>query len=373
MKKLFLYAFAAFAIFALGSCSDEEGGGYTPPLDKYTGGFYVLNEGQYGQPASVNYYNGTSWALEVFQSNNDGEKLGMTGTVAVCDADNMYIVTKEKPFLVKVGLRDFKMKAQLADDAIESQARSFALIDRKSGVLTTDRGAYLVTLDPLSIADEPFVETRNLNGDVAVSGGYIFLLGDVNAGNVVMVYDASTLAHVKDLGAAKTGFASAGGALWAGCDDKLLKINVSQLTSEEVALPASLSIYYNPTYTPTGLKASMTGNAIYFVNALSAYTGRDVYKHTIATGETAKVFTAPTAENPKDATKPLTYSVYGAGVNVNPRTGDLYLVYTRDGWGENYLFTDIYVVGADGTQKSRIPYTSENETVYWYPSMLIFR
>ena len=366
MKKFFsLLAIAA--IFA--ACSDDDGTPTPAPVpDKYQGGFYVLNEGQGN--ASINYYNSQSWDLMIYRANNGDEKLGVTGTVAVCNDNNMYIVTKEKPFMVEVGLSDFKKKSELGAEAISSQARSFALLDSSRGVLTTTTGAYVVSLDPLTLG-APIVESRNLRGDVAVGGGYIFLLTNANEDNVIKVYNASTFEFVKDLGTATTGFAEASGALWAANGDKLVKIDLSTLTSKEIALKDDLSVYYNQwAFTPTGLHASKAGDALYFVNGVvdgfSTY-GRDIYKYTITSDTSSKVFSAPVEGDG-------TFSVYGCGVNVDSRTGDLYLVYTQDGWGEFYLNTDIYVVDAStGQQKQKIAYTSDVETVYWFPSMLIFR
>lgn len=361
MKKLFLYAFAAFAIFALGSCSDEEGGGYVPPLDKYRGGFYVLNEGSYGHtPASVNYYDMASgrWSLEIFQANNSGEQLGNTGTVAVCSTDKMYIVSKETPRLVEVGLADFVKKSALSEEAFSGKAYGFALIDDSHGVLTTSEGAFSVSLDPIQL-DQAFYEGRALWGDVAVKDGYIFLTTSANENYVVKVYKASTLEFVKDFSAVTTGFTEAGGMLWAANKDKLVKIDPATLSAEEFALPEGISVYYNQwAYTPTGLHASKRGDALYFVEGTSS--GYDVYKFTIAAGSASKLFSAPVVDGNK-------YSVYGSGLNIDPATDELYLFYTQD-WGKNVM---IYVVdGATGELKKTFPYT---DAEYWYPSMLIFR
>lgn len=361
MKKLFLLAFAALAFAA---CSDDDNG-YKPAPgdnDKYKGGFYVMNEGWYGHtPASLNYYDAANgWSFDIYKANN-GDQLGVTGSVAVCSDDNMYIVTKETPFLVEVGLSDFVKKSALPADVFEVQARSFALLDNSRGVITTANSAYTVSLDPLELADEPFYEggPMSLAGDVAVSGGYIFLLGSNNEDNAIMVYDASTLKFVKNIGAATTGFTRAAGALWAANKGKLVKINTSDLSVSEVALADGLSVYYNQwAFTPTGLQASKAGDALYFANG--DFSGYDIYKYTIATGTASKFFSAPVIDGTQ-------YSVYGSGVNVDPKTGDLYLVYTKD-YGAH---TDIYVVdGNSGAQKQMFPYTDE---AYWYPSMLVFR
>lgn len=368
MKKLFLFA-CAFLTLAMGACSDDNDG-FTPPVDqndKYKGGFYVLNEGGGGDPASVNYYSDEGWQLRVDQTSNGGQKLGVTGSIGIFDKEYMYVVTKMSPFLVKFRLSDFSRVAALPEDAVDGQARSFALIDSKTGVLTTTEGAYRVTLDPLALAAEPFVQSRALRGDVAVTGGYIFLLANANEDNAIKVYDTSTLKFVKNVGTAVTGFAQIGNALWAANEDKLVKVDLSTLTSKEYPLGDGLSVFYNSmAFTPTGLHASKSGDALYFVQAFSAWTGRDIYKYTIASGTATKFFTAPVVGENQ-------YSTYGAGINVDPDTGDFYLTYTEDGWGEHYLNTDIYVVGADGTQKAVIPYTSEHETVYWFPSVILFR
>jgi len=130
---------------------------------------------------------------------------------------------------------------------------------------------------------------------------------------------------VKDLpAAAKTGFAEAGGMLWAAAGNKLFKINTTALTSEEVTLGDDLSVYYNQwAYTPTGLHASKKGDALYFVEGSSS--GYDVYRFTIATGAAEKLFPAPEVDGTR-------YSVYGAGLNADPESDDLYLFYTAD-WG----------------------------------------
>lgn len=361
MKKLLLYAFAAFAILSLGSCSDDDGYNYVPPTDKYTGGFYVLNEGSYGHtPASVNYYNPASgqWSLNIFQANNPGETLGNTGTMAVCGTDKMYLVSKGAPSLVEVGLADFVKKSALPEEALSAQAYGFALIDDAHGVLTTSEGAYSVALDPIRL-DRAFYEGRALWGDVAVKGGHVFLTTSANDGYVVKVYKASTLEFVKDFSSVTTGFTEAGGMLWAADKDKLVKIDPATLTAEEFALPEGISVYYNQwTYTPSGLHASKRGDALYFVEGTSS--GYDVYKYAIAAGTASKLFSAPVVEGQK-------YSVYASGLNIDPATDDLYLFYTND-WGAH---ATIYVVdGASGELKKTFPYT---DAEYWYPSMLIFR
>lgn len=153
------------------------------------------------------------------------------------------------------------------------------------------------------------------------------------------------------------------GSLWAANDNKLVKINVKTLETEEITLPDGLNVYYNSmAYTPSGLSASTTENALYFAEKTGegwTIYGKDIYKYDIDQQKATEFFEAP--EDDK--------SVYGAGINVNPNNGDVYIVYTEDGWGEHYLNTNIYVAdGQTGRQKAIIDYTGK----YWMPSKIIF-
>ena len=58
------------------------------------------------------------------------------------------------------------------------------------------------------------------------------------------------------------------------------------------------------------------------------------------------------------------------GVQVDPRNGDVYIIYTEDGWSTHYLNTNIYIAnGVTGTQKEVIDYTG----TYWFPSTIAFQ
>lgn len=366
MKKLLLFALFALTLTA---CTDEDTTHVPGPppsqnTDKYQGGYYVFNEGSFGHtPGSINYYNESTeeWTLNLFQLNNAEQTLGNTGTVAVCDADNMYLVCKEAPCLVKVGLSDFVKKASVDELPDENQAWGFALLDNSRGVLTTSQSAYIVSLDNLTLTPFHEGDPSSLSGDVAVSGGHIFLIGSANEDHAIMAFDALTLEFVKTVGTARTGFAKTGNAVWAANQQKLVRIDPTDLSSDELLLTDGLSVYYNSmAFTPTGLQASKEGDALYFVNALSDWEGRDVYKFDIGTSAATKIFEAPLTGTDQ-------YSAYGQCVHVHPGSGDLYLVYAKD-YGAN---ANIHIVDGDsGIEKKLIPYTDQP---YWFPSMLIFR
>ncbi len=203
---------------------------------------------------------------------------------------------------------------------------------------------------------ENVVSQKNDKEDIYKTENYLF----IRSQETVKVYNINDLSFNKQIGTEiKTGFAlTKDGMLWAANSNKLVKINPNSLESEEIQLPNNLKIFIDTTYKPSGLCASITENALYFAHAPN-FNGTDIYKFDITTQNVNKFFTAPT-----------NYSGYGAGIQVNPQNGDVYLIYTEDGWGAHYLNTYIYVVdGVTGTQKAIIDYTGE----YWFPSTITFQ
>ena len=85
----------------------------------------------------------------------------------------------------------------------------------------------------------------------------------------------------------KTGFAQTkDGNIWAANSQSLIKINPKTLDETTVELPDNINVFYNQwAYTPTGLCASTTENALYIVNTTvvpgaygDSYYGKNIYK-----------------------------------------------------------------------------------------------
>lgn len=323
----------------------------TIQVRKYYGGFYMVNEGR--EAASVNYYKKPTWSTDLISG------LGVTGTTGVIHDGYLYVTSKGAPYLTQVELYNFTTKAQINDEL--SMASTFCIVNNTTGVLTTKQGAYKVTLPSLTLGEVlPELEDKDCR-DICLAGEYLF----INCDKTVKVYKASDFTYVKDLGEMLTGFAQTiDGNLWAANGNSLLKINPKDLTVNTVELPGELNVFYNEwAYSPGGLRASTTENALYFAKTTkegwSTY-GKDIYKYNAETGEATLFFQTPKAD---------LSLYYGAGINVHPTTGDVYAVYTEDGFGDHYLNTNIYVLdGKEGTQKEIIDYTGE----YWFPSMIVF-
>ena len=319
--------------------------------------FYVINEGQ--GKGSVNRYKQEQWQYNIV------EGLGVTSTVGIINSGYMYIVSKQSPFLVKMNLENNQIVNKIEDGLDQNaQGQNFCIVNNETGILTTSNGAFKVNLKQLTLGEKlsGLDAVSSDNEDIYKTDKYIF----ISSKNTIKVYNTNDLSFKQDIAyQIKTGFAQTkDGTLWGANGNKLIKINVETLDYEEVELPNGLSVFYNQWgYTPTGLCASITENALYLVQMFeegySVY-GKNIYKYNVETKNATLFFSAPAADK----------SVYGAGVQVDPRNGDVYTIYKEDGWSTHSLNTNIYIAnGVTGTQKEVIDYTG----TYWFPSTIAFQ
>lgn len=322
---------------------------------KATGGFYVINEGAFPNPASFNYYKDSCWVFNSFDefATQIDYTFGSTGTTVAMDNESMYMVSKEAPVLSKVSLQDWKAETVIGSRELirNGQGQSICLIPDNKAVLTTTRGAYVVDLNHKAIVD---TLTNSNTTDAFVNGDYMYLI----VSDSVNVYNKTDLSLVtKAVAAAKTGFTlTATGDVWAANDSTLVRFGASNPTEAElIALPSGYTVYYNQwAYTPTGLKAAKDKNMLYFgtvngwyANTICAY---DIDNNTVNT-----VYTLEGEYT----------SLYGSGVHVNPDNGNLYLVSTPD-----YRLFTIDVINEAGENQEQIIYG--NDSTLWFPSTIIF-
>lgn len=356
MKKLSLL-FSKFCLMAMmalplfTACNNDEEEIPEPPINH---GFYVVNEGWFGHdPGSINYYDLTakSWQENLYKSHNTGKTLGNTSTNAVIYNDKMYIVSKDVPYLVQVNKSDFKHIASIEEKGTlgtNGQGYNFCIVNSTTGILTSSEGAFKTALAPLALGEQ-FVNGRC--GDIIKSGNYIFMIVD----SQVNAYNAADLTLAKEnLGAANTGFTqSKDGSLWAANNNVLLKMNPATLTSETIELPVEYEVYYNSAaYTPSGLCASPSENALYFVKK-DGWSPKEAYKYSIDSKALTKIITAP-----------ADYSFYGAGLSVNPKTGMVVALFMKDYKSSKIIITN----GIAGENPEEIDYPGD----YWFPSKVVF-
>lgn len=330
------------------------------------GGFYVYNEGQFGtEPASVNYHYKGEWLRCVYAAANPEHPLGNSGVRMIRNAENglTYLTAKDGHFIVETDA-DLNYRSELGSEYTDdlSQVMGFTVLDAATGYITAGTGVFKVGLDPLSIdTSAPIYSERNGGRDLCAAGGKLYFIFS----GKVYSYDPATGADPVQLCDAATGFVTLiDGSVWAANNTQIVRINPTD-NKVTTTLTGDYPLYFNSmAYAPCSLAAAPDGSALYFLKQVGSgwsIYGKVLSKYDVATDTFSDLWSIPEG-----------YSVYGSGVAVDPATGKIYVLYTKDGWGANYLKTYIAVLNPDGTLVETIPYVSENETIYWFPSMIVF-
>ena len=348
--------------------ADASGRTYMAAVQLYCGtlpegGFFVYNEGQFGKmPASLNYYFDGAWIRRPYAALNPAQPLGNSGTTMLRTGTMTYLVAKDAPFVVETDAQ-LHARSVLGSEygATVGQVMGMTVYDASTGYITTQNGVFRIGLNPLSLdaADRIFAQ-RNGFRDICTAGGKVFFIYS----DAVYVYDPATGEPAAELCPASTGFVrTTDGAVWAADSERIVRIDPADNSFETVST-GDYPLWWESTYRPCEIAAAADGSALYFLrksgSGWSVY-GRELCKYDPASKTVASLWPLPEG-----------FSAYGCGVRVDPATGDVYVVYTKDGWGANYLKTYIPVLSPEGEVRETIPYTSENETVYWFPSEIVF-
>lgn len=263
-----------------------------------TDGVYILNEGSgVAKTRGVNKYLYSAGSVSNFIK-GDYESFGVTPQFIANWAGYIYVVSA----YVKSwdgnseGVAFSSFDAQSGDlikavkdvnsnnDNTLSNLRAFAGLTPEMGVLTSAKGAYVVTIDEgnFTIGTTPIKGTTNGASSVFVTDGYVFIISD----NKALAYSMKGFGENStpvELGDAKFGFVqSKDGNVWASNGSHLLKINTADLSVSQVTIPVTIESSMSPWKQPAWA-ASTKENALYFASNLwSAATS--VAKYDIETG-----------------------------------------------------------------------------------------
>lgn len=322
---------------------------------KYYGGFYMINEGWYGHHnASFNYFkNGSALfaTYDNFTAAHSDVTLGATGVVGSLLGQDFYILSKTAPFLTKLNAITLKQTAtlNLPEGVSLYSPCTMCVLNDGNLVLTTYRGAYKVDPTTMTLTD---TLTTKKTTDVIQKGDYLYMLVNDSV-NIYKTMDFSPV--VTNAAKATTGFAATGNTIWAADGNKLIKIEDKEVST--VDLPIGYEVYYDSwSYHPTSLQASKDGKTLLFINK---DPNPEVWTTKLAACYHIDDNTVTDFLNSID-----TYSFYGAGIQVNPKNGDVYLIYSDDSY-KNYR---IIVTNAEGQPKDTLNYSGE----YWFPSSIVF-
>lgn len=341
---------------------------FTVKVVMFRGGFFVINEGSFGRTmGSVDYFaDPQTRRAKIYQTANPGKELGNTTDYAAKWYGNYYFVSKQDRTLVKASADDFKDAGEFTAAVEDSDAdgRSFAGIDRHTGVYTTNRGAFIVDLDAFKsvayLEGSKGVGQSGMSaqcGGAIVAGDYIFV---INVADGVYVYSKSdySLVQTDVLCPAHIGFVQTkDGKIWASDGPTLYAIDPVTLAVTETTLPDGLAVYTDQwAWKPAMFDASATENALFFASA-DGYDVQKIYKYEIGNASSlAQPFAQGGASD----------YLYGGGFRVDPTNGDLVATFTGVSWGDNQNKLVVFD-GKTGAEKSRLEYEE-----YVFPAMVLF-
>ncbi|TKG96316.1 DUF5074 domain-containing protein [Puteibacter caeruleilacunae] len=320
----------------------------------YSKGIFIVNEGWFGhEPGSVNFWDRESDELvkNAYKKENPNNELGVTTQYACVYNYKLFLVSKVAPHLVVVNAETLKEigRADLPEGA--GQARGFVAIDDTKGYLSTSDGIYPVDLTNFQLGDK----IEGVGGEVGnmlVAKEKLFALQSSKV-EILNTTDNTVEKTVALPNTAGGMVQDKDGIIWVGAKTNLVKINPSDLTEETIDLPEGISVNssYGFAWNAGSLTYCKENNTLYFAHS-GGWSVKSVDCYNITAG-TAKQFVELSDG----------YTLYGAGVYVDPVANKIYMTATK-GWSfDNNRF---FVYALDGTQEKTIDYDH-----YWFPALMV--
>lgn len=393
MKKLnYLSLITLTALLGLSSCSNEDNASHdsefkfipddAPASFNEHNGFYILNEGWFGHDlGSVNQIDKHNNVLyDIFDKVNPipetkpGQEpepqatLGLTSQFAGAYANYYFFISKMENSLVMTN-KDFKVLDFHQD--IMGQGRGFVGVSPEKIYVSTSKG---ITIVDLSTKDNMLVkgqipEINSETGSMVYIHNLVYAV--VKNQGLVVINTQNDQVLSKFDGNYTQVTLDRHGMVWASTENTLHQIDPNtpqelQQTIDISQAPLKAKWY---AWTPGSLTASMQNDNIYWTSS------DQVYKLNTQSLEFNSIYTLGQDKHGKDL------EFIGAGLGINPLTGELILNIVRSGWGDNFAYNYVRFLDPNGNYKTDIFLKSGDRPdninaeggYYWFPSMTFFQ
>lgn len=341
--------------------------------EDFTEGIIMLNEDWFGHnPSSMNYIapDGTV-TYNAYKTVNEGLTLGNTSQYGQVFGNRIFVTSKQNygetgGRLISMDATTLKFLGQIMTLPC-GDGRGFCAATADKGYIGGSTGFYAVDLNTLEITSEQLAPAGSngrytQSGDMVRYGDYVFV-AQQNIG-VVAVKIATDETKVIELPKI-CGFAiTPDGTLYAACNDndaEFVAIDPVTLETRIVNIEGSHAIS-SPwgTWHAASIAADTKKNVVYYVSG-GGWTIKTIVSYNFDTNEF----------NDNYYTCPDDQCLYGAGLGVDPVSGNLVLSLKKNGWGDNSLYNWVgFVDTNDGTvlKDKTIALTEQ----YWFPAMFLF-
>lgn len=281
-KRGFQFLSLILATCLVVSCSKDDPIPHPEPeAGPYENGFFILNEGWFGNEAgSVNFYAyGTDSLINnAYARENNGEgasKEGSTLENGLIYDGRLYMISKAGGDIVVASATTLKKIGVIQMDnsdfrSMAPMAPGFAFVSTDKGILPVNLGSLKV--DPTPIAgDGPVKDLFFSDGKLYASahkGVDIYNINNMEAGEVMKHYDGPTEGYVE----------TPDKLVYGGSKKLLITIDPATMDTTQIHLVAPIN-QNEFAYSKSSIVASRKENAVYYVAASDDFKPNDIYKY----------------------------------------------------------------------------------------------
>lgn len=361
----------------------------TPPVA--AGGFFVVNEDWFGHDnGTVNYFKkeGKKTYTPIYRAYRavnpaEADRFGVATQFATIWGKYAFFSSKQGNRLVVADAETLARVAIFPELGPErnSDGRAFVGVTDTKGYMGHGNGIVVFDIENMRLGDQ-IAGVSGQIGAMCEAAGRVFAVSQDNGLHVI---DSDTDTVEQTIaGTYNTLTRSRDGNVWVAAKEGFVKINPETLETETLAYPAGASIGGSwGAWNAGSLCASTRTNTLYWTSGGGMFGGgKSVVKYDIATGTATTIHTL--LMSPYGAQ--LVF--YGAGMRVDPLTDELVLTVKHDGYGVSGAYNWIYILDADGREKTNFEYFGDNgrgagwatgkgleewdDNYFWFPAMPMF-
>lgn len=351
---------------------------YSKTID-FTKGYFMVNEEWFGHTnGSVNFIsNDGKINYRVYSDINENKAFGATTQYGTIYGDKFYFVSKQAadggdtqytPGGRLVVADALTMKKIAGFDNIGGgDGRSFLGVDEKTGYIGASNGIFLFDIANMKVGSliagtDGGSQYLGQIGNMIRTSQYVFAVKQ-SAG--ILVIDPKTNTVVKTItGVFHSVTQAKDGSVWGIQDQKLIHIDSKTFATTEYAIPTTKYLGSWGAWNAGSFTYSNKENTLYWNNGVSSYvSGVKIVKFDIAT----KTFNENFATIPGQ-TGTYKQILYGAGLRIDPVSGNLIVNTTESGFGAHYQKNWVHTYDTTG----QLIDTKTLNDYYWFPAMTVF-
>lgn len=351
---------------------------YSKTID-FTKGYFMVNEEWFGHTnGSVNFVsNDGKINYRVYSDVNENKAFGATTQYGTIYGDKFYFVSKQAadggdthytPGGRLVVADALTMKKIAGFDNIGGgDGRSFIGVDEKTGYIGASNSIFIFDIANMKVGSliagtGGGSQYLGQIGNMIRTSQYVFAVKQ-SAG--ILVIDPKTNTVVKTItGVFNSVTQAKDGSVWGIQDQKLINIDAKTFATTEYAIPTTKYQGSWGAWNAGSFTYSNKENALYWNNGANSYvSGVKIVKFDIAT----KTFNENFATIPGQ-TGTYKQILYGAGLRIDPVSGNLIVNTTESGFGAHYQKNWVHTYDTTG----QLIDTKTLNDYYWFPAMTVF-